>query len=106
MDYKKIAIISLTFVLAYALKQKFSNSEFNELDEQGLNLSERAYVNKLIKHYKSSARSANSADVNNKFTFIYSALINNKFIKKNNTITLTIPYGASKVCFNFGFNEI
>jgi len=106
MDYKKIAIISLTFVLAYALKQKFSNSEFNELDEQGLNLSERAYVNKLIKAYKSSARSANTAECMNQSVFIYSALINNKFIKKNNKITLTIPYGASKKCFNFGFNEI
>ncbi|MCK9429145.1 MAG: hypothetical protein M0R17_04015 [Candidatus Omnitrophica bacterium] len=62
MDYKKIAVISLTFVLAYALKQKFSNSEFNELDERGLNLSERAYVNKLIKAYKSSSRLGNSVE--------------------------------------------
>jgi hypothetical protein len=42
----------------------------------------------------------------NKRVFIYSALINNKFIKKNNAITLTIPYGVSKMCFSFGFNKI
>lgn len=106
MDYKKIAVISLTFVLAYVLKQKFNSSELNELDEQGLNLVQRNWVHKLTIHFKTASRQSIKTESINKYLFISSALSSNNFTKIKDGIRLNSPYGPSKNHFIFTFGEI